>query len=280
MKAKSPVVSSAPKIKEPDGSDQPIKKNTKVNNEKRIITFSWVQVGAQTDEVSVRAEAERAVSRSMCLPVVINGAQAGLALIDQGATRSVMRQSAYDRLKGRMHKRTPLKEVNNMYVVGSTNELVPVVGVFVADLYTQQQQHICNTVIYVADDMNGKDIVCDMILGRSSIATSRYAGVDTRHNGALVSLDDPSRETIQCFQGEFETDENAKSQLTLTGDEAPDAVFPLAHVCLHKIRALSAVVSQRDKLNDKPFSLFCMSSSSKPKPQTRAFLLSALLDMA
>ena len=86
-----------------------------------------------------------------------------------------------------------------MYVVGSTNELVPVVGVFVADLYTQQQQHICNTVIYVADDMNGKDIVCDMILGRSSIATSRYAGVDTRHNGALVSLDDPSRETIQCF---------------------------------------------------------------------------------
>ena len=70
-----------------------------------------------------------------------------------------------------------------MYVVGSTNELVPVLGVFVADLYTQQQQHICNTVIYVADDMNGKDIVCDMILGRSSIATSRYAGVDTRHNG-------------------------------------------------------------------------------------------------
>ena len=65
-----------------------------MNNEKRIITFSWVQVGAQTDEVSVRAEAERAVSRSMCLPVVINGAQAGLALIDQGATRSVMRQSA------------------------------------------------------------------------------------------------------------------------------------------------------------------------------------------
>ena len=69
--------------------------------------------------------------------------------------------------------------------------------------------------------------------------------------GALVSRDDPSRETIQCFQGEFETDENAKSQLTLTGDEAPDAVFPLAHVCLHKIRALSAVVSQRDKLNDE-----------------------------
>jgi hypothetical protein len=26
---------------------------------------------------------------------------------------------------------------------------------------------------------------------------------------------------------------------------------PLAHVCLHKIRALSAVVSQRDKLNDE-----------------------------
>src|SRR6185312_4861241 len=127
----------------------------------------WVRVG-ETDEVSIRAEAEKWCARSMCLPVIINGAAAGLALIDQGATRSVMRRLAYERIKGHMHKRVPLKEVSNMYVVGSTNQLVPVIGVFVADLHTQQQQHICNTVIYVADDMtSGKDIVCDLILGRS-----------------------------------------------------------------------------------------------------------------
>jgi transposase InsO family protein len=223
------------------------------NSEREIITFSWVQVdvSGHADEVTIRAEAERTVARSMCLPVVINGTPAGPALIDQGATRSVMRRTAYERLKGRMHKRAPLKAVNNVYVVGSTNELVPVVGVFEADIYTQQQQHICDTVIYVADDMNGKDIVCDLIIGRSSIATSRYAGIDTRHSGALVSLDGSPREFIKCYRGEFDADENAKSQLTLTDDEAPDTVTPLAHVCFHKIRALSAVVSQRDRLNDE-----------------------------
>ena len=251
MKASSPAAVSVAQTHELNGSDQSVKVNTQTNNnEKEIITFSWVQVGDQPDEVTVRAEAERAVARSMCLPVIVNGASAGLALIDQGATRSVMRRSAYERIKCHMHTCAPMKSVTNVYVIGSTNELVPVVGMFVADLHTQQQQHICDTVIYVADDMNGQDIVCDLIIGRSSIASSRYAGVDTRHSGALVSLDGTSREEIKCYQGEFEVDEQGKNQLTLTGDDAPDTVAPVARV-FHKIRALGAAVSHRDRLNDE-----------------------------
>ena len=68
---------------------------TKRSEKKNIITFSWAEVGVQSDEVSIRAAAEAAVARSMCLPIVINSALAGPALIDQGATRSVMRLSAY-----------------------------------------------------------------------------------------------------------------------------------------------------------------------------------------
>jgi transposase InsO family protein len=221
---------------------------TQIQTKRNIITFSWTQVGVCSDQVSMRIAAESTLARSICLPIVINGAPAGPALVDQGATRSVMRLSAYDRIKSHMHKRAPLKEVFNMYVVGSTNELVPVVGVFVADIYTTAHQHICDTVIYVADDMNGKDIVCDLILGRSSIAISRYSSVDTRHTGALVSLDG---EHIKCFRGEFEADEEAKSQLTITDNDEPDTQFPLAQVDLHKLRALTAVVSERDKLNDE-----------------------------
>ena len=152
-----------------------------------------------------------------------------------------------------MSPRAPLEAVSHMYVVGSTNELVPVVGVFIADVFTEQQQHICNTLIYVADDMNGKDIVCDLILGRSSIATSRYSGVDTRRTGALVSLDESPHEFIKCYRGEFNADEDAKSQLIIRPEDEPVEAFPfpLAHVCLHKIRALSAVVCQREKLNEE-----------------------------
>jgi hypothetical protein len=66
-------------------------------HEKRVITFSWVKT--TTDDsmnMSVRTDAERAVAESMCLPLVMNGVDVGVALVDQGASRSVMRRSAYD----------------------------------------------------------------------------------------------------------------------------------------------------------------------------------------
>ena len=128
-----PMTATSARQSQGSSGKSPSGRNTNIvrSNEKKIITFSWARVGDQTDEVSIRAEAERVVARSMCLPVVINGAQAGPALIDQGATRSVMRWSAYKRIKGHMLNRAPLKKVNNTYVVGSTNELVPVIGIFV-----------------------------------------------------------------------------------------------------------------------------------------------------
>ena len=89
----------------------------------------------------------------------MNEVDVGVALVDQGASRSVMRRSAYDRVKHRMSKQSQLVPVRNMYVVGSTNEYIPVLGAFMADLYTRGQQLISHTLIYVADDKKDNDIV-------------------------------------------------------------------------------------------------------------------------
>ena len=226
-------------------------KTTQKHHESKVIAFSWMKTDGDDDELALRSAAEKAVAQSMCLPIVVNGVDAGVALIDQGATRSVMRRSAYERIKDRMSLRTQLRKVKNMFVVGSTNEQVPIVGAFVADLYTQQQQLVSHTLIYVADDKNGKDIVCDLVLGRSSIATSHYSCVDTRDSGALVALEGTAHERIPCCKCEFKEDEDGKSQLTLVPTGVSDTAIPSAHVRLHKIRVMSALVNQRRSLSDE-----------------------------
>ena len=226
-------------------------KTTHNHHETEIISFSWMKAEGDVDELTLRAATEKAVAQSMCLPIVMNGVDAGVALIDQGATRSVMRQSAYERIKDNMSLHAPLKKVKNMYVIGSTNEHVPIVGAFVADLYTQQQQLVSRTLIYVADDLHGQDIVCDLVLGRSSIATSHYSCVDTRDSGALVALEGSAYDRIPCYRCEFKEDEDGKTQLTLAPTGVTDTTVPSAHVRLHKIRVLSALVSQRVKLSDE-----------------------------
>src|SRR4051794_5186005 len=44
------------------------------------------------------AEKENLVAKSMCLPIEIFNVPVGEALIDQGCTRSLMRQSAFEKL--------------------------------------------------------------------------------------------------------------------------------------------------------------------------------------
>ena len=53
-------------------------------------------------EIANRLNSENDVAESMCLPLMMNGVDIGVALVDQGASRSVMRRSAFDRVKKNM----------------------------------------------------------------------------------------------------------------------------------------------------------------------------------
>jgi transposase InsO family protein len=227
---------------------EPEEKNN--HHERRVITFSWMKTADVTSSLSSRDEAEKAMAASMCLPLVMNGVDVGVALVDQGASRSVMRRSAYDRVKHHMKGHKKLVPVREMYVVGSTNEYVPVVGAFAADLYTQRGQLISKTLIYVADDKKDNDIVCDLVLGRSSIATSKYSCVDTRGTGSLVALESSSTDRIPCCRCRFVNDKLGKSQLVLTMNDGDGSRDPSSDSHMHKIRLLSAVVDGRSHLSE------------------------------
>ena len=134
-------------------------KTTHNHHETEIISFSWMKAEEDVDKLTLRAATEEAVAQSMCLPIIMIGVDAGVALIDQGATRPVMQQSAYERIKDHMSLYTLLKK---------------------------QQQPVSRTSYCVAVDKHWKDIVCKLVLDKSSIA-SHYSCVDTRCSGARTT---------------------------------------------------------------------------------------------
>ena len=169
-------------------------------------------------EIANRLHNENDVAESMCLPLMMNGVDIGVALVDQGASRSVMRRSAFDRVKKSMRTIPYFYKVRNWFVVGSTNEHIPVIGCFKANLYTHDKKFVSETLIYVADDTNKKDIVCDLVLGRSSIATSSYSCIDTQGTGALIATERGVIDRIPCYRCQFVKDADGKSQLKMSVD--------------------------------------------------------------
>ena len=117
-------------------------------HEKRLITFSWMKsVHSEEQDIANRLNNENDVAESMCLPLMMNGVDIGVALVDQGASRSVMRRSAFDRVKRSMRTIPYFYTVRNMFVVGSTNEHILVIGCFKADLYTHDKKFVSETLI-------------------------------------------------------------------------------------------------------------------------------------
>ena len=119
----------------------------------------------------------------MGIPVNLNGVSVGMALVDQGASRSVMRLSAYLQYRQTHGTDAPkLKRIHNTCVMGSTGDKLPVIGCFTATLtycsFTDAQLNdtlIGLTPIYIVNDTDMLDIICNLIIGRSTIAASQYA---------------------------------------------------------------------------------------------------------
>ena len=91
--------------------------------EKTLITFSWMK-STQSDEQEIanRLNNENDVAESMCLPLMMNGVDIGVALVDQGASRSVMRRSAFDRVKRSMRTIPYFYAVRTQHVYSGFNQ--------------------------------------------------------------------------------------------------------------------------------------------------------------
>jgi transposase InsO family protein len=204
--------------------------------------------------VTQAAHDEQYVAESMCLPIVINDVDVGAALIDQGASRSVMRNTAYIKMRKRMNgENTRLRKIFNMYVVGSTGEYIPIIGRFLATLRTDGVM-IGTSLIYVMDDTKEKDIICDLVIGRSTIATSPYSYIDTKDTGALVCMSgDPEKDIMRlpCSRCKLIRDEDGRSQLKIDNSEGRKVLEKEVAVNTMKVLKLESLVNDRSYLTSE-----------------------------
>ena len=151
-------------------------------------------------DIKEAEEREKLVSSSICLPIEIitnsmeESVIAGHALGDQGCIHTLIRRKHKDKILPNVAEQT----VRDHYVVGATSEVeLPVSAKFPAIL-SSNGKLLGNkkTVIYIVEDRGDNSIMCDMIIGRPTIAESDYHCIDTR-DGTLFNKQYPHRQ-VQC----------------------------------------------------------------------------------
>jgi hypothetical protein len=162
-----------------------------------VFHFSVLGLEQRLAEVREKERQEAECSSLLCLPVEVNGQPVGYALGDQGATKTCMRASALERL-GLDVEEHP---VHNHFVMGSTGEEVPIRSRFSA-LLTSQGRQLGKTLVYVVDNTADNDIICDMVVGRSTMSLSNFNCIDTK-KGTLFNKE--TKDEIQCLPARFVT---------------------------------------------------------------------------
>jgi hypothetical protein len=175
-------------------------------SKRKVISLTNFSLHEENDEMNKMKNEERKTASPMCVPIQLDNNHSVMALVDQGCSRTLIRESALKRMKHMYH----IYKVKNTYVIGSTGEYVPVVGSILVSIYSHHK-FIVKTPIYIVRDTQKKNIICDFVLGRSSISKSHFPYVDTRFDGSLYNDNDRTR--IACRPCKFIHDENNILQL-------------------------------------------------------------------
>jgi hypothetical protein len=170
-------------------------------DDKTLIQASVVvENGDEFEEVESR---EQSSSTSLCLPLELvvsphPPVSVGYALKDQGCVHTLIRGS----FKDKVCPHIPETPVRNHYVVGATSNIeVPIRSKFLANLSSNSTSLGRNkTVVYVVDDSVGRDIMCDVIIGRPTLAESDYHCIDTKK---ATMFNRQTNKQIQCMPACF-----------------------------------------------------------------------------
>jgi hypothetical protein len=170
----------------------PIKEDSEPSSpsEKVMITFDYMKMVDERKAVYRMKDKEDKYAKLLCIPATLDGQALGYALIDQGASRSLIRKSKLKMIK----TQHPWISIENHYVLSSSGKEIPVTHNVQVDLVSGTHQ-LGSVLFYVVDDTPEDDICCDMAIGRSTLALSPYSYIDTK-NGCLYN---PStKEIIKC----------------------------------------------------------------------------------
>jgi hypothetical protein len=160
-----------------------------------------------TQDIHDIVAAEKEVAKGMCIPVEMFGVSLGHALVDQGATRSIIRQTALTKIKVKIK----IRKVYNMSVLCSDGKsVIPIIGCFVAPI-SSGGIPMTKALIYIASNTLEKDIVCDIVVGRASLATGLFPCIDMRKDGTIYH---PNKSvSIPCIPCRFTADDSGQMQL-------------------------------------------------------------------
>ena len=137
----------------------------------------------------------------LAVPVIIAGVDMGLALVDQGASRSLIRKSLLSSIDQNI---TEIK-VDRYVVLSSSGKEIPIVSKISVPVVCCDKP-LGIIVLYVVDDDEDNDICCGIVLGRTSIAMSPYSHIDTR-SGSLYNV--ITQDKIKCIPCKIERKESS-----------------------------------------------------------------------
>ena len=129
-------------------------------------------------------------AKMLCVSIDIGEENAGYALVDQGASRALIRRSKLLSMKTK-HGEIP---VSSHCVLSSSGAEIPITSRFKSRIFTQGQ-YFGEVRFYVVEDTAKADICCDIVLGRVALAKSLYPQIDTV-SGKLYNL--ITYRSIQC----------------------------------------------------------------------------------
>lgn len=182
----------------------------------QMFTITDVNNTSKQDILQTEAQESRSAN-SMCLPVEINGHAFGYVLADQGCNRSCVRASALRRhgIEVDEHKLT------NQFLLCSSGEEIPIRSRFKATI-SSKGKTIGDSLIYVVEDKPDADIVCDMVIGRSTLSSGDYNCIDTK-KGTLFNKKTGAE--ILCYPGKIVDTETGRKNIVPkhASDEKNDA---------------------------------------------------------
>ena len=165
------------------------------------------------DDHDVIKNNENNVAHGLCIPIEVQGESLGYALIDQGASRSLIRRTALTKIKDKIN----IVKVREMSVMCSNGSTVPITGCFVTPIYSHGT-FIVKTILYIVDNTHSNDIICDVVIGKASLANGDYPCIDLRNNGTLYNPTNKSNK-VSCSQCEFDIDPTGRYNIRLVPEQ-------------------------------------------------------------
>jgi hypothetical protein len=178
-------------IELPHESQDEIEDDDDKNTDKKVFQMFTISDVSKTSLKDIQqAEAlESHSANSMCLPVEIDGQCIGYVL------ETCIRASALKRngINVNEHKLT------NQFLLCSSGEEIPIRSRFKATI-SSKGKTIGDSIVYVVDDKPNADIVCDMVVGRSTLSSGDYNCIDTK-KGSLFNKKTGAE--IICYPGKI-----------------------------------------------------------------------------